>query len=195
MATISNLILPFRDYSEHEIVNQFSLNTTGVGGLFVKPTVFNLDSGDGYSSVAVGATYGNTFSNRYESKAKVGLSASGDTKYTVLGIMLKDTREVDENGESLLFHPELATKLNCVISGQNTPILKRGLVHLKSGSYLGTPSLNNVGVISNSGSGRILAIHPTGVTGAGYTTDQIVGKFMSDQSSKFGGNALFLLDL
>jgi len=195
MPSITNLLLPYRDYSEHEVMNEFSLNTTGVAGLFVKPTVFNLDSGDGYSSVSVGATYGNTYSNRYESKAKVGLSASGDNKYSVLGVMLKDTREVDENGESLLFNPSLATKLNCVISGQNVPILKRGKLLLKSGAYLGTPVIGSVGVISNSGSGRILAINPTGVTGAGYTTDQIVGKFVSDQSAKFGGSAMFLLDL
>ena len=195
MPTLTNLLVPYRDYSDHEVIPTFSLNTTGVAGLFVKPTVFNLDSGDGYSSIAVGSSYGNAFSNRYESKAKVGLTASGDTKFNVLGVMLKDTREVDENGESLLFHPNLATKLNCVISGQNVPVLKRGTLILKSGSYLGTPAIGSVGVISNSGSGRIQALAPSAVTGAGYTTDQIVGKFISDNSTKFGGSAMFLLDL
>lgn len=195
MPSITNLLLPLRDYSDHEVLPFFSLNGTGQAGLFVKPTTFDLDNADGYSSVGVGATYGNTYSNRYESKAKVALSASGDTKYNVLGIMLKDTREVDENGESLLFHPELATKLNCVISGQNVPIVKRGYFLLKSGAYLGTPAIGSVGVISHSGSGRIQALAPSAVTGAGYTADQIVGKFVSANSTKFGGNALFLLDL
>jgi len=193
--TIQNKLLPFRDVGPHEEINLFALNTTGEAGLFVKPTAFDLDNADGYSSIGVGATYGNTFSNRYESKAKIALSASGDTKYSVLGVMLKDTREVDENGESLLFHPELATKLNCVISGQNVPVAKRGMLLLKSGAYLGTPAIGSVGVISHSGSGRIQALAPSAVTGAGYTSDQIVGKFISANSAKFGGNALFLLDL
>jgi len=195
MPSITNKLLPFRDVGPHEEINLFALNTTGEAGLFVKPTAFDLDNADGYSSIGVGATYGNTFSNRYESKAKIALSASGDTKYSVLGVMLKDTREVDENGEKLLFHPELATKLNCVISGQNVPVAKRGMLLLKSGAYLGTPAIGSVGVISNSGGGRIQALAPSAVTGAGYTSDQIVGKFISANSAKFGGNALFLLDL
>lgn len=195
MATIQNALLPFRGYAEEEVINLFALNTTGIAGLLVTPTAFNPDSGDGYSTVPVGSTYNNTLSNRYESKAKIALSASGDTKYNVLGIMLKDTREVDENGEKLLFHPELATKLNCVISGQNVPVLKRGLVTLTSEAYSGVPAIGNVGVVSKLGGGKIHALHPTGVTGAGYTADQIVGKFISSSGSKFGGYALFLLDL
>ena len=187
--------MPFRSYAEEEVVNIFALNVTGEAGLFVKPVTFDLDNADGYSSVGVGAAYANTYSNRYESKAKLGLAASGDTKYTVLGVALKDTREVDENGESLLFRPELATKLNCVISGQNVPVLKRGLLILRSGAYLGTPAIGSVGVISHSGQGRIQALAPSAVTGAGYTADQIVGKFVSANSAKHGGNAMFLLDL
>jgi hypothetical protein len=195
MATIINNLLPYRDYDEHEVINLFALNNTGVAGLLVTPSVFNPDSGDGYSSVAVGATYGNTLSNRYESKAKVALSASGDTKFKVLGIMLKDTREVDENGEKLLYHPELATKMNCVISGQNTPILRRGLVTLGAGAYDGVPTIGSVGLISNSGNGKIFAALPSALPASGYTSDSIVGKFISTPSTKLGGYALFLLDL
>ena len=197
MATIINNLLPFRDYDEHEVINLFALNTTGVAGLLVTPTVANPDSGDGYSATAgVGvATYPNTFSNRYESKWKLGLSASGDTKYDILGLMLKDTREVDENGEKLIFHPDLQTKLNCVISGQNVPVLKRGLVTLTSAAYSGTPDIGMVGVPTSNG--RILAIDPATVTGAanGYSQSQIVGKFMTSTGSHFGGYAMFLLDL
>lgn len=194
MPTIINALLPFRDYDEHEVVNLFSLNNTGIAGLLVTPSVFNPDSGDGYSTVAVGATYGNTLSSRYESKAKVALSASGDTKYKVLGVMLKDTREVDENGEKLIFHPELATKLNCVISGQNVPVLRRGLIQLGAAAYDGTPGVDKVGYVSNSGNGKIF-VGDAGTIPSGYSEKQIVGKFISSASTKLGGYALFLLDL
>jgi hypothetical protein len=193
MATQKNNLLPFRDYDEHEVLGFFALDGTGVAGTFVSVSAFDPDAGDGYSNIAPGATYGNVLSLRYESKAKVAPAASGAKASQVLGITLKDTREVDENGEKLIFHPEKCNKLQCVISGQPVPVLKRGLVTLVSGAFLGTPQPGYVGVIDNSGNGKIRAVDPTAIvtTGVGFKADQIVGRFISSVGDKHGGYAMF----
>lgn len=193
MPTINTRILPFRDYDEHEVLGFFALNQTGVAGQFVSVVSFDPDNGDGYSSIAPGATYNNVLSLRYESKAKVQPAASGTKASQVLGITLKSTLEYDENGEKLIFHPEKCNKLQCVTSGQPTPILKRGLVTLASTAYSGTPAPGALGVISPNGDGKLLVVAATGLvtTGVGYKAEDVVGRFISASGAKNGGYALF----
>jgi hypothetical protein len=193
MATQKNNILPFRDYDEHEVLGFFALDGTGVAGTFVTVSSFNPDTLDGYSNIAPGATYGNVLSLRYESKAKVTPAASGSKASQVLGLTLKDTREVDENGEKLIFHPEKCNKLQCVISGQPVPILKRGLVELAATAYSGTPAPGALGVISPLGGGKIVVVAATGLvtTGVGYKAEDVVGRFISSAGTKNGGSAFF----
>jgi hypothetical protein len=193
MATQKNKILPFRDYDEHEVLGFFATAETGVAGTFVSISAFNPDAGDGWSSIAPGAEYPNVLSLRYQSNAKVIPAASGAKASQVLGITLKDTREFDENGEKLLFHPEKCDKLQCVVSGQPVPILKRGLVTLASSAYLGTVAPGYVGVIDNSGNGVLRAVDPAAIvtTGVGFRADQVVGRFISSAGTKNGGYALF----
>jgi hypothetical protein len=44
-----------------------------------------------------------------------------------LGIMLRDVRNKDENGENLLYYPEKKEELQCVVSGEAVPIATKGL--------------------------------------------------------------------
>jgi len=197
MPTIINKLFPYRSYNETDVVSLFAHSNTGQAGELVSIVNFAPDSGDGYTNIAPGNTYPNVYSVRYATTARVTPSASGDTKYAALGITLKDTREYDENGEKLIFHPQLIEKLNCIVSGQTVPVLTRGILQLASAAYVGIPLPGYVGVIDNGGNGIIRALAPTQVTGAatGYATNQIVGKFISSSGSKLGGSAFFKLEL
>jgi hypothetical protein len=120
-------IRPFRDYDEHEVINLFGFSGTypTTKGTFVKLAVgWNADQ-ELRMMGPVGASYPHAVSERYGVSAWVTTTASGDAP---VGMLLRDCREVDENGEQLKFHPSKADAIGAVISGQAVPILKRGMV-------------------------------------------------------------------
>lgn len=131
---------PFRDYSEHDVVNLFAFNGSAESASVVltKGAVVKVD-GAGWQPVAtntlgnpieslgsVGASYTNTVSDRYGTVAKISLCVNSGQK--PLGITLMDVRELDENGEKLVFNPRKAAEMNVVVSGQTVPVLTRGVV-------------------------------------------------------------------
>ena len=135
MATTVNL-RPFRDYDEHDVINLFAHRSNDVN----KGSLVALDTATGWKNTneptmeegVIGATYGNTVSNRYAVRAKVTDAASGSN---VIGMTLWDVKENDENGEKLLYNPRKAAEMQCVISGQAVPVATRG-VFLYSGATL-----------------------------------------------------------
>jgi len=156
---------PFRDYSEHDVVNYFTFsgNAESASVVLTKGAVVKVE-GAGFqpystgllgsnpieSIGAVGASYGNVLSDRYGSTAKVSLAASGDLP---LGLTLLDIRELDENGEKLVFNPRKAAEMNVVISGQSVPVLTRGVV-LFSGV---TANAGDVAYLTAGANGNITA--------------------------------------
>jgi hypothetical protein len=131
---------PFRDYSEHEVVNYFTYSGANESAAVVKtkgavvtvvapgfqPFSTGLLGSNPIENIgSVGAAYGNTLSDRWGSVAKVTVASSGDQP---LGITLMDVRELDENGERLAFKPRKAAEMGVVISGQTVPVLTRGVV-------------------------------------------------------------------
>jgi predicted RecA/RadA family phage recombinase len=126
---------PLKQYDERDVINLYAFS----GTLPVnKGTVVKIQ-GDGWKNTdelarlgAVGASYGNTVSERYGVAAKVASAGSGDA---VLGILLHDVKETDENGEKLVFNPRKAAEMCVAISGQAVPVLTKGIV-LYSGSVL-----------------------------------------------------------
>lgn len=125
---------PFRDYSEHDVINLFSFSgdsTHVVKGLAVKvmgpglnPGITNVSPTEHLGNV--GGNFGsNVVSLRHGVAAKVAVAASGEA---VLGLTLMDVRETDENGEKLIFNPRKAAEMNVVVSGQAVPVLTRGLI-------------------------------------------------------------------
>lgn len=199
MPTIQNKLFGFRDYSEHEVLNMFSLNGTGLAGTFVSFVSNDPSNTDGWSNQTVGASYDGVTSLRYEVKSKVQPAPAGSTKFNVAGLTLMDTREVDNNGLLLKFNPQRKAELQCVLSGEATPILKRGLVTLARSAFLGTPTVGAVGVIDASGNGIIRAVDPTNVAVFGptgtYKPDQAIGRFISSTGSEFGGYAIFEINV
>jgi hypothetical protein len=135
MATTVNL-RPFRDYDEHDVINLFAHRSSAVN----KGSLVKLETATGWKNTneptmeegIIGASYGNTVSNRYAVRAKVMDAASGSN---VIGMTLWDVKETDENGEKLLYNPRKAAEMQCVISGQAVPVATRG-VFLYSGATL-----------------------------------------------------------
>lgn len=175
-------LLPYRQYAEAEVLNQYSLNVTGQNGMFVSFVTGNQnpDVADGYSTLSVGASYTNIVSNRYLNTRQVKPAAAGDTKWQVAGVTLHTTAEFDENGNKLVLQPTDATvERGYVVSGQSVPILKRGLITLSMAQVDGFPIPGYVGIVT--GNGRISVANPTSfvVTGLGNVANSIVGRFLS----------------
>lgn len=135
-SSTKNLLRPARNHSEHEVIPFFSVDASSINkGTFVKATgngvVFedsNYSWAGGITSAGdVGANYPGVVSNRYRVTAQVTTAGTGDANQ-VLGALLYDVRETDENGDRLVNNPRKARELQCVVSGQANPILSRGHV-------------------------------------------------------------------
>lgn len=136
MATDTKL-KPFRQVYEGDIINLFAYSgsipvTAGTvvqaGGSGWRP-----DDTDSNQLGAVGAAYGNTLSTRW---GTLPFCIDATTGVGVLGILLNDVREQDENGLLYKFNPRKAAENNHVLSGQTAPILVQGFV-LISGVFNG----------------------------------------------------------
>jgi hypothetical protein len=173
---------PFRDYDEHDVINLFAYSGTvgnkgnvvvaqGQGVNLLDPT-----SLDNLSS------YGNTLSAQFNVPWTVTEASASSTKSQVVGMLLKDVRNTDENGERLIYNPRKAAEMDVIISGQAVPILTKGLV-LVNGMQ-GTPGY---------GSGaRPAANGNLQVTGWSASEASIIGKFLGPTGSD--GYALFKLE-
>ena len=152
MATLK----PFRDYDEKDVINLFSLYTTGLAsandlstwakrvpaGTMVKlhtgwTTGQNLamlgDAGDMSSGLK------NVTSQRYGVQAKVFPTADGEVP---VGMMLHHVASVDENGEQLKFNPRKAAELEACIDGQAVPIVRKGMFLVNEvAATLGSPTV------------------------------------------------------
>ena len=134
---MATTLRPFRDYDEKDVINLFSLH--GSAGVPVTKGHFVAVTGNGWRTSDelqmlgdVGASFGNTVSQRYGVAAKVAVASTADTP---LGMMLYDCKETDENGELLKFNPRKAAEMEVALSGQAVPIVSRG-IFLYSGSVL-----------------------------------------------------------
>lgn len=131
---------PFRDYDEHDVINLFRYSgSDNVNkGTFVKiVTGWTNDEIHSYDPFA--QQYPNVVSMRYGVRPAVTATATGDV---AIGMTLYDVREVDENGEKLVYKPEKAAQMQVAVSGQAVPVVTRG-VFLYSGVHgVVTPGAN-----------------------------------------------------
>ena len=169
---MAHTLRPFRDYSEHDVVNLFTYSgaqdANGViatAGTVVKvigngfqPVVASTNPpGTGFLGAvpvdmagSVGAGFANVVSDRYALTAKVTAASSGDV---AMGITLVTTQELDENGEKLVFNPRKVAEKGVVISGQSVPVLTRGIV-VYSGSQIGAANVG-AGVYLSTSAGEL----------------------------------------
>jgi hypothetical protein len=181
MATFP-LLKPFRDYSEHEVINLFALNrASGDRGQLVKMVNFDPDNHSNFGASLPGVpSY--AFSADYFVNARVDLAASGNTS-GILGLLLYDVRQNLPylNTPANLADPIRLAEQQVVPTGRAVPILTRGIVEI--GGFEGTPAPGMGAYVGNTTAGAIRA-------GAPGSAGQI-GTFLS--SSGVDGYAILKL--
>lgn len=183
-------IKPLRDVDSHDILNSFKFNVTSQSQVAQKGTFVKITSGVMFDQNLLmlgspGAAYPNTVSNRYGVQPSVdACTSSGDA---TIGFLLYDVRELDENGEKLIFHPDKQAQMQVALSGQPVPILTRGLVYYSGIS--GNPSVGQSAYLANDGG---LSISGSAATVAAGTVTR-VGRFLGPKDSN--GFAYLKLEL
>ena len=154
---------PFRDYSEHDVINLFafgdkdvSLGTTTViyAGSAVKVQTGWSNTNELQMLGDVGAAYANTVSERYGVSADVQYTEGGADE-AALGLTLYDVREFDENGEALKFNPRKQDELQSVLSGQAVPIATRGVFLMATGAWASSAGILQDNDVFATGDGKV----------------------------------------
>lgn len=174
MATVN--IKPFRSYSDHAVLQLYRYSGTLpiTKGNFVKIIGSGVVAADNETNLQlgdVGASYNNTVSKRYGVQPAVTVCPTGEA---VIGMLLSDVRETDENGELLILHPRKAAEMQAVPSGQVVPILTAGIF-----LYSGVDGSPTPGAIAYVSGGAVT----TSSTNTTSTSNSIVGKFLGNKDS------------
>ena len=143
-------ILPFRQYSDHDVINLYSViasdvndatsdSGNGDAGLFVKASDGNFDADPvTYAADSYLGKSDYPFLGTDEMYPKVNLKITGaEEGDRPLGLTLYQTAKNDENGEKLLYHPTKQTELQAMLPGQAVPVLTKGVVTLSSSAFEG----------------------------------------------------------
>ena len=157
---------PFRDYSEHDVINLFAFGdpavTLGTTDVIYAGSAVKVRSGwqntDELSFIGnVGAGYNNTVSQRYGVSAEVEYTDGGADE-AALGITLYDVREYDENGEKLAFNPRKQDELQASLTGQAVPIATRGVFLMATGAWASSPGVVFNQDVFATGNGQITTL-------------------------------------
>lgn len=173
---------PFRDYDEHDVINLFAVNAESAN----KGTVVVADNNGVDFKIATSldnlSFVGNTLSAQFNVPWTVSAAASGAAKGEIVGLLLKDVRKFDENGEQLIFNPRKAAEMDVIVSGQAVPILTKGLVLVNG--VVGTPGFGSGAAVSDAGGGDLKVVAYGSAT---------VGKFLGPKNDE--GFALLKVEL
>ena len=157
---------PFRDYSEHDVINLFAFGdhavTLGTTDVVYAGSVVKVRTGwqntDELSFIGnVGAGYNNTVSQRYGVSAEVEYTDGGADE-AALGITLYDVREYDENGEKLAFNPRKQAELQASLTGQAVPIATRGVFLMATGAWASSPGVVFNQDVFATGNGQVTTL-------------------------------------
>ena len=157
---------PFRDYSEHDVINLFAFGdpavTLGTTDVIYAGSAVKVRSGwqntDELSFIGnVGAGYNNTVSQRYGVSAEVEYTDGGADE-AALGITLYDVREFDENGEKLAFNPRKQAELQASLTGQAVPIATRGVFLMATGAWASSPGVVFNQDVFATGNGQVTTL-------------------------------------
>jgi hypothetical protein len=195
-------ILPYRDYSEHDVVNLFALDVTGKTlSSFKSNGTGDFDAGV-VVSVSAGALPGEVSELRATSpdnlRDYLGASFSGahigfngypaNTCMTVapadgtgraLGITLRETLAFDENGEKMISYKQKLDEAQGVLPGQSVPILTKGLILLSASAFSSAPALGDDLEVSST-AGKLKKAASGTVVGSVLA----IGEESDDSSSK-----------
>lgn len=182
MAQQITRLLPTRSINEKDVINSYSFDSnSGEAGTFVKVSAgnLNLDPVEYGDFGPFANSLGNATSQYPYVPQKVTAAGTGDAGL-IIGMLLRDVREVDENGEKLLYYPQKKYELQCVLSGEAVPIASRGVVDINVRGLAG-------GVCPNVGDAAVVVAggKVTGVAFGSLTTAQknvMVGTFIGTGS-------------
>lgn len=199
-------ILPFRQYSDHDVVNMYavisadvltSTTDTGAGdaGVFVKVSDGNFDNDP--VTYQTNSYLGKTdypFVGTTDMYPEVNLKITGSTSGDIpLGLTLYQTAKNDENGEKLLYNPQKQEELQAMLPGQAVPVATKGIFTLAASAFDGPVAGYAPGkavIASNANAGKVTGAlrgaaktfgHVLGTgtrTSTGPTTDQFAGDYI-----------------
>jgi hypothetical protein len=200
-------ILPFRQYSDHDVVNMYavvsadvltSTTDTGAGdaGVFVKVSDGNFDNDP--VTYQTNSYLGKTdypFVGTQDMYPEVNLKITGAISGELpIGMTLYQTAKNDENGEKLLYNPQKQEELQAMLPGQAVPVATKGIFTLAASAFDGGVASYAPGKgikISNTNAGKLTnALRADGIhvfghvlgtgtrTSVGPTTDQFVGDYI-----------------
>jgi hypothetical protein len=200
-------ILPFRQYSDHDVVNMYavvsadvltSTTDTGAGdaGVFVKVSDGNFDNDP--VTYQTNSYLGKTdypFVGTQDMYPEVNLKITGAVSGELpIGMTLYQTAKNDENGEKLLYNPQKQEELQAMLPGQAVPVATKGIFTLAASAFDGGVASYAPGKgikISNSNAGKLTnALRADGIhvfghvlgtgtrTSVGPTTDQFAGDYI-----------------
>ena len=143
-------ILPFRQYSDHDVVNLYSVlevdvndNTidsgAGDAGVFVKVADGNFDLDPiTYQDRAYLGKRDYPFLGTAEMYPEVNLKITGakDEDHCI-GMTLFQTAKNDENGQKLLYNPEKQLEAQAMLPGQAVPVATKGIFTLAASAFDG----------------------------------------------------------
>lgn len=167
-------LLPFRQYSDQDVINMFALGSAyvndnitgssyGDAGVFVTQLAANLNADvitydSTYGSYLGKTDYPNMGVNEYPHVSlTVKPAASGDT---CLGITLLQTAKYDENGEKLLYNKDKREAMRILLPGQAVPIATRGLFQLDNAAWDGNLAVGS-GLKLSTVSGKVTGCAPS----------------------------------
>ena len=184
MANEITRLLPFRQYDDNDVINFYSFDAeTGEAGSVVRVSAADLQN-EPVKYVQRGD------SNSWQTTMGHGLSMYPEVPYKLtkvsdtgagvkpLGILLRDIRNKDENGENLLYYPRKKEELQCVVSGEAVPVATKGLftINVRGLTNGVAPSVNDWALPSLNGT-------VTGVTPAAARHTEVsahsVGQFIA----------------
>lgn len=193
--------LPFRQYNETDVINMFALGTgfinesvldvgNGDAGVFVTTEAGNLNVDtivydSAFDSYLGKTNYPHVGVNQYP---RVSLTlkpaTSGDA---LMGITLRQTAKFDENGEKLLYYPQKAEELMCMLPGQSVPVAKRGVFTLSAVAFAGSvPAVGTSFKLPSGVSGKI--------TGCANSDAQKIGSVLATGSRTVSASTANLSD-
>lgn len=184
-------LYPFRQYSEHDVINLFasdtvdstpSTNGNGSAGVFVKVSAGNLDLDPityATNDTVLGKTdYPFLGAAQYPSVPLTFTAATAGSP--VLGITLNQTLLTDENGEKLLYNPVKRAELQAVLSGQAVPVATRGVFTLADTAidWVDASMTVNNHLVVSANAGKVSGLDAATVSPITGTTS-IVGRILA----------------
>lgn len=157
---------PFRDYSEHDVLNLFKLvDQTGSKAtpVVISNSGWNNNNSAPKVAVDLASSLGNPniYSPRWDIYPAVRKAVSGEKP---LGITLYDVREVNQFNYPLIYDKQRREEAQAVVSGQAVPIVAKGLFLVGPFQTGEVPA-----------PGKYLAVRGTGEIGVSATATGVSG--------------------